>query len=183
MRLGEWDLNQKHDCQHGICANAAIDIPINEIITHEDYTANSIHHHDDIALILLKHSVKITKWIKPICLPMVKMDNFRTENFEHITMDVAGWGYTSNSPNGMLFLKFSNHYDFRRKKCLHFNSFFCFAATTSNLKMQVSLKGVSQTRCNEMYKSFAVSLKSSQMCAGGEEGFDSCRGKIGCVNE
>lgn len=101
MRLGEWNLNEKRDCQYGICANAAIDIPIKEIIVHEGYSANSIHHHDDIAVILLKHSVKTTKWIKPICLPSAKMHNFRMENFERITMDVGGWGYTSNLPNGM----------------------------------------------------------------------------------
>lgn len=67
---------------------------------------------------------------------------------------------------------------FREGRNIFLIFFVCFAATTSNTKMQVSLKGVSQTRCNEMYKSFGVSLKSSQMCAGGEEGFDSCRGKI-----
>lgn len=44
--------------------------------------------------------------------------------------------------------------------------------------MQVTLKSVSQERCNEMYKLFGVSLKATQMCAGGEEGFDSCKGKI-----
>lgn len=48
--------------------------------------------------------------------------------------------------------------------------------------MQVSLRGVSQARCNRMYKSFGVSLKTGQMCAGGEEGYDSCRGKIKAVS-
>lgn len=111
MRLGEWDLRQKRDCQHGICANAASDIAIEEIIIHENYAANSIHHHHDIALILLEHSVKMTKWIKPICLPLVELQDFRTENFEHITMDVVGWGYTSNLPNGKSFFNL-----FRKKK-------------------------------------------------------------------
>lgn len=44
--------------------------------------------------------------------------------------------------------------------------------------MQVSLQGVSQERCKRMYKPFGVKLNEGQMCAGGEEGFDSCRGKF-----
>lgn len=39
------------------------------------------------------------------------------------------------------------------------------------------LKSVSQERCNQMYKPFGVSLWPSQVCAGGEEGLDSCKGK------
>lgn len=106
MRLGEWDLSLKRDCQHGLCADAAIDIRIKEIILHDGYAVNAIDHQHDIALVLLNHSVKMTQWIKPICLPSSKMHNFRTENFEHISMDVAGWGYTSTLPNGIrLFLK------------------------------------------------------------------------------
>lgn len=44
--------------------------------------------------------------------------------------------------------------------------------------MQVTLKSVSPEKCNKMYEPFGVSLKAGQMCAGGEEGFDSCKGKI-----
>lgn len=44
--------------------------------------------------------------------------------------------------------------------------------------MQVTLRGVSEEKCNKMYEQFGVTLKSGQMCAGGEEGFDSCKGKI-----
>lgn len=50
------------------------------------------------------------------------------------------------------------------------------AATGSNRKLQVTLNGVSRVKCNKMYNRFNVSLKDGQMCAGGEEGFDSCRG-------
>lgn len=103
MRLGEFDLNQEHDCQYGICADAAIDIPIRETIVHDGYIANSIDHRHDIALILLNRSVKMTKWIKPICLPLTQMNQFRIENIEHISMTVAGWGHTSNLPNGTFF--------------------------------------------------------------------------------
>lgn len=58
----------------------------------------------------------------------------------------------------------------------NYNFRFCFAATTSSVKMQVSLQGVSQERCKKMYKPFGVKLNVGQMCVGGEEGLDSCRG-------
>lgn len=45
--------------------------------------------------------------------------------------------------------------------------------------MQVTLKGVSRERCNRMYKRFKISIQSSQLCAGGEEGYDSCGGDSG----
>lgn len=44
--------------------------------------------------------------------------------------------------------------------------------------MQVTLKGVSKKDCDKMYRFFNVSFKSGQLCAGGEEGYDSCRGAI-----
>lgn len=103
VRLGEFDLNKKRDCQNGVCANAAIDVPIKEILEHNGYAADSIDHQHDIALLLLNRSVEMTKWIKPICLPLPKMSEFLKENFEHISMNVAGWGYTSNLPNGNCF--------------------------------------------------------------------------------
>lgn len=57
----------------------------------------------------------------------------------------------------------------------------CFAATASNVKMQVSLQGVSQEKCKRMYKPFGLTLNVGQMCAGGEEGFDSCRGTFSAI--
>ncbi|XP_031619775.1 serine protease easter-like [Contarinia nasturtii] len=53
------------------------------------------------------------------------------------------------------------------------------SATDSNRKMQVTLKGISNEKCDKMYKRFNVSMKDGQFCAGGEEGFDSCRGDSG----
>lgn len=100
MRLGEFDLDKKRDCHNGICANAAVDIRIKEIIVHNGYTAGSGDHQHDIALILLERSVEMTTWIKPICLPLSEANQFWKENFEDISMNVAGWGYTSNLPNG-----------------------------------------------------------------------------------
>lgn len=98
MRLGEWDLTRETDCQNRICADAAIDVPIKEIFIHEDYVADSVGHAYDIALIQLGHSVKLTQWIRPICLPVT--EQFKQKNYDTIPLDVHGWGYTSSLPNG-----------------------------------------------------------------------------------
>lgn len=115
MRLGEFDLDEKRDCHNGICANAAIDIRIKETIVHNGYKANSGDHQHDIALILLERSVQMTTWIKPICLPIAETYQFRMENFEDISMNVAGWGYTSNLAN-CTFLCLGNSKFLKKKK-------------------------------------------------------------------
>lgn len=56
--------------------------------------------------------------------------------------------------------------------------FYIISAKSSDRKMQVTLKGVSKKDCDKMYRFFNVSFKSGQLCAGGEEGYDSCRGAI-----
>lgn len=102
MRLGEWDLKDKNDCQNGICSDPVRNVKIKEIILHEKYDANSISHENDIALLLLEDSVVSTRWIKPICLPTKK--NMKKRSYVNVSMDVAGWGHTSSSPNGKRFL-------------------------------------------------------------------------------
>ncbi|XP_055323303.1 serine protease easter-like [Sitodiplosis mosellana] len=149
VRLGEWDVSSENDCQNRICSDAVLDVPVKEVILHEDYRVDAVSHAHDIALILLDHSVMPTIWIRPICLPIKKQ--MANKNYDNIEMDVAGWGHTSSLPN----------------------------AKSSNKKMQVTLNGVSKQRCDQMYKRFNVSINEGQMCAGGEEGYDSCRGDSG----
>lgn len=98
VRLGEWDISSEKDCQHQICSDAILDIEIKEIILHDDYVPDSVSHEHDIALILLEQSVKFTKWIKPICLPT--SEEMKSKSYDGISIDVAGWGYTSSLPNG-----------------------------------------------------------------------------------
>lgn len=98
VRLGEWDLTREIDCQHRICSDAAIDVPIKEIFIHDNYEADSIGHEYDIALIRLNHSVQTTQWIRPICLPINK--TLKNKDYTNIPVVVAGWGYTSSFLNG-----------------------------------------------------------------------------------
>lgn len=44
-------------------------VPAGQLILHEDFDSDNLHDFNDIALIKLKHPVKYTKDIKPVCLP------------------------------------------------------------------------------------------------------------------
>lgn len=171
VRLGEWDLNSETDCQNQMCSDAVLDVPINEVILHGDYRVDAVSHAHDIALVFLDHSVTPTKWIRPICLPVKNI----MDNYDNIDMNVAGWGHTSSLPNGKpiniiyMYLRYFSKFIFEL-------IFFVISAQASGKKMQVTLKGVPQKKCDKMYKRFNVSINEKQLCAGGEEGFDSCRG-------
>jgi len=52
-------------------------------------------------------------------------------------------------------------------------------ASNSNLKLKVGVDGVPLAQCNNVYKVHSLTLGSSQLCAGGHQGFDSCRGDSG----
>lgn len=54
--------------------------------------------------------------------------------------------------------------------------FFFFPAVGSKIKLQVTLKGISNVQCNHKYRRHNLTFKENQMCAGGEKGSDSCRG-------
>lgn len=98
VRLGEWNVDEEVDCQNHICSDPVLDVPIKEIIAHEEYDPEAMGHENDIALIRLSYSIPNTKWIRPICLPIE--NKWRTKLYDDIPMDVAGWGHTSSMPNG-----------------------------------------------------------------------------------
>lgn len=93
VRLGEWDTNTDTDCDRGDCSDPALDVPVEEIIPHENYNPNSKSQENDIALLRLSQSVTYTDFIKPICLPN---DSVKNKNFDGINLEVAGWGKTEN---------------------------------------------------------------------------------------
>lgn len=51
--------------------------------------------------------------------------------------------------------------------------------STSNIKLKAELQPVPTEDCNRRYQTQRRTLTSSQMCAGGVEGIDSCRGDSG----
>lgn len=49
--------------------------------------------------------------------------------------------------------------------------------SNSEIKLDVEVNGVPLGQCNEVYRNQNVQLSRKQLCAGGEKGKDSCRGK------
>lgn len=93
VRLGEWDLTTAEDCDSydaTDCAPLPLDVPVEEIIGHEEYDAQSKNQANDIALLRLAHAVQFNAFIEPICLPIE--ENARNKNYDGIVLIGTGWG-------------------------------------------------------------------------------------------
>lgn len=49
----------------------------------------------------------------------------------------------------------------------------------SDVKLKVTVPGFNQALCQSLYQSQRVILSDRQLCAGGEQGYDSCNGDSG----
>lgn len=67
------------------------DIPIAEVIVHEKYKRSFRSREDDIALIRLERPVPFTDFIRPICLPVGKLQN---RNYDGQPLTMTGFGKT-----------------------------------------------------------------------------------------
>ncbi|CAH0728366.1 unnamed protein product, partial [Brenthis ino] len=92
VRLGEWNVSSEHDCYLDECSPPVMDIPVEEAIAHEGYNPVDGHQQNDIALLRLEKEVRISDFVKPICLPL--SSDVRDKTFDDFTMEVAGWGKT-----------------------------------------------------------------------------------------
>lgn len=69
-----------------------MDVPIEQIVPHEQYVPNTKNQFHDIALIRMKNTVQFTDFIRPICLPRAThLRNLGSPTQKYI---VAGWGKT-----------------------------------------------------------------------------------------
>lgn len=62
--MGEWDLSQENDCDPDDdtnCCDSPIDIGIDSITVHEDYSSSVKENLNDIALIRLATTVNFTR--------------------------------------------------------------------------------------------------------------------------
>ncbi|CAH2094425.1 unnamed protein product [Euphydryas editha] len=57
VRLGEWNVTSKNDCDHDDCSPQPLNVPIEEIIAHEDYDPTDGQQQNDIALLRLAQDV------------------------------------------------------------------------------------------------------------------------------
>ncbi|XP_011193844.2 serine protease easter [Zeugodacus cucurbitae] len=106
VRLGEWDLDTSQDCQfdkkgNKLCSGSHIDFSIEEEIYHPLY--NDAAKKYDIALLRLQEKVNYNDFTSPICLPV--STNSSANNYEGVTMGIAGWGSTETSRNSVKKLK------------------------------------------------------------------------------
>lgn len=93
VRLGEWDLATEMDCVGDgammDCADLPLNVPIEEVIPHKDFSPTSKTRLHDIALIRLADKVKFSDFIEPVCLAYGenKLHAFNTQ-----ALDTVGWG-------------------------------------------------------------------------------------------
>ncbi|XP_052901883.1 transmembrane protease serine 9-like [Anopheles moucheti] len=95
VRLGEWDLATENDCLNGVCSPSPIDLAVENIIAHSDYTGKNTSHINDIALMRLEQDVPSSSTIRPICLPV--MDSVRNLNWIGMSSFAVGWGKTETA--------------------------------------------------------------------------------------
>lgn len=75
----------------GECADPVEDIPVAELIIHESYQPSSNSRAHDIALIRLQRAVPIKDYTRPICLPILDLQN---KNYGRSALTIAGFGRT-----------------------------------------------------------------------------------------
>ncbi|TRY72013.1 hypothetical protein TCAL_09603 [Tigriopus californicus] len=156
IRVGEHDLGKDEDCDPDsfpkVCAEPVQDFNIEKIIPHESYNAPNPFQ-NDIALIRLDGKVQFNRFASPICLPFKddEEESYEKVESQNTITDVAGWGATTRTG---------------RKPAL----------LLQKLKVEV-FEGA---KCREVYSTRGGKLTPlQQMCAGGENGKDSCVGDSG----
>lgn len=106
VRLGEWNYETDQDCQQRgvtkICLDTPQDIAIEDFVAHSEYDEQK--RLNDIALIRLSQAAHMTKYVRPICLPL-SQDLQGITDYEGIQFTVAGWGATENSSRSYTKLK------------------------------------------------------------------------------
>ncbi|XP_026492021.1 phenoloxidase-activating enzyme-like [Vanessa tameamea] len=157
VRLGEYNkTNSGPDCLivkgKQVCNGGAITIPIESVVSHPEFNLPKYHGHD-IAIIKLAKQVPFNEFIRPICLPTSDITASPPNNLRLIN---AGWGSKPSSDREDDVVK---HY--------------------------VELPFIPIKRCKEIYKHeenpnrVSASVSDNHICAGGEQGLDSCRGDGG----
>ncbi|EDV35837.2 uncharacterized protein Dana_GF19811 [Drosophila ananassae] len=98
VRLGEHDLSRNPDCwlfgNKKKCLDEPLDVPVEAPIVHEEFDPDTLLN--DIALIPLKEPVQFTKWIRPICLPLLIDLQLEIQSTTE-SMEVVGWGSTEQN--------------------------------------------------------------------------------------
>jgi hypothetical protein len=85
-----------------VCNEPYVEVPVSQIIVHEQYNADAKNQPHDIALLKLQNAVRYTDYIKPICLPEPTL---RSIDWTGHNLEVAGFGKTEAENSSPLKLK------------------------------------------------------------------------------
>ena len=169
VRLGEYEVTDytAPDCAGSFCLEPPQDFDIKpeDITVHPDYgkvrQAKVTNTINDIALIRLPRPASKNIAVQVACLPiqpMIAARELNVPDIEEGLIDfyptVVGWGHTEGDP---------------------FNQTFAGTATRvpSPIQQKLAVPVVSSEQCGEKLLGFVP--RPDQICAGGEEGKDSCR--------
>lgn len=87
MKLGEHNLNTVIDCDRGQCADPPQVLYPKSIIVPKEYDDTKLKN--DLAIIELSESAKITRYVTPVCLPSGALTKHSLLNE---IVEIAGWG-------------------------------------------------------------------------------------------
>lgn len=130
-----------------------LDVEGEIIVMHPNFTSSNLKN--DIAMIRLAHRIHQDEHIGPICMPNpIEVRDFQTHDGS-VQCITVGWGIASKGKKGSF----------------------------SDVAKKVTLPLVDHDQCQHMLQKTKLGRKfeldSSFMCAGGEEGQDSCFGDGG----
>ncbi|GBP04038.1 CLIP domain-containing serine protease 2 [Eumeta japonica] len=151
VRLGEWNTSSTMDCIQGDCNAPPLDVPIERIIPHEQYDARDEHQQNDIALLRLAREVQYTgTTLIHFIKPICLPLSDELRRSSFSGWDIQVAGWGKTETR-----------------------------SESDVKMKVRVPVVPIAECREVYQRVSRHISNKQLCAGGVEGQDSCRGDSG----
>jgi len=158
IRLGEHRFSTDLDCtgdenqdeRFRICADPVQDFDVDQIIFHPSYNKPNVFQ-NDIAVVRLSRNAILNDYVRPICLPYRDDADESYISLEDPTDHVAGWGATEER-----------------------------GRNPADVLQFLNISVFNGDNCRDVYndRGGVIDL-SSQMCAGGEAGRDSCVGDSG----
>merc|ERR1711915_396800 len=170
VRLGELDFGRDPDCnQQGSCSSKVqdFDITADSVTVHEGYTHGLSNIVNDIALVKLPRPAILNNGVQIVCLPIEISTTKSDLEVSNLNEDlvgkkavVVGWGYTEYDPWPL-----REQGDFDK------------TGAASTILQKLPIPVLSSRECARKFEKFKP--EETQICAGGEEGKDSCKGDSG----
>ncbi|XP_005185513.2 serine protease easter [Musca domestica] len=151
VRLGEWDLTLDPDCTVDNGVKDCIEPYVDVRIDYAIAHPSYIPTSKDQFndIAIIRLMDSVGHFKHLIPICLPVASSIRTKLFTAHAMDVAGWGVTEKG-------------------------------TASAVKLKIMVNVWNVTRCQKTYQTFQMAINSDyQMCAGGEDGIDTCRGDSG----